>query len=111
MLHWAGHIGKKVDYLVVKNLKDGSDFGYLHDTEEGREFIRDYSPTFVTMPIHHSDIRAELDNRSLSVRQALEAPPERRGPLLGSTMGLARLRTYLNTLNRELEQNKTILLP
>jgi hypothetical protein len=61
-----------MDYLVIRNNRDGDDFSYLESTEPGQRFLKAAKPTMIEMEARVADIQRELDNRGLSLRQAIE---------------------------------------
>jgi hypothetical protein len=82
ILDWANALQDRVDHLVVKNKVAGDDFSYLFESEPGQRFLQLARPAIIEMERRLPDIQQELNDRGLSLRQALEAPAEIAGPVL-----------------------------
>ncbi len=112
VFNWGYALRDNCDYLVVKNHKGLDDtFPYLDQTDEGRAFAAQAHPKFIKMEKRVQNIQDELNNRRLSVGQALNANLETRGRMLSGPFDLARLRGYQRNFNAELDSVKDLLLP
>ena len=58
-----------------------------------------------------ADIQQELNDRGLSLRQALQAPAEIAGPVLSKSYNRMRIKGYVNRIEREFSQVIDVLLP
>ena len=97
--------------LVVKNKVAGDDFSYLFESEPGRRFLELAKPAIIEMERRLADIQQELNDRGLSLRQALEAPAEIAGPVLSKSYNRMRIKGYVNRIEREFSQVIDVLLP
>jgi CobQ/CobB/MinD/ParA nucleotide binding domain len=111
LFNWAHALQDKVEYLVVKNRRDGDDFPYFDATEEGKTFQRLTGAQIIGMEKRVGDIQAELENRLLTVGQALHPEDIDVGPLLSMVMVQMRLRGYFDRFNAELDRARALFLP
>jgi len=111
IFNWAEALGPRVQYLVVRNRVMGDDFGYFDQTGPGRAFIAKARPAVIDLERRAIEIQAELENRGLTARQALEAPADRRGDLLGGASARIRMQGYAHRFEKALLGVKEILLP
>ncbi len=111
LFNWSGELQTRVQYLVVRNERDGTEFRYLDETAEGKLFFELAQPRTVTLSCREADIQAELDNRGLSLGQALSANRERLGPDLSRAVDLIRMRRHHQFFRRQLDSVSDILFP
>jgi CobQ/CobB/MinD/ParA family nucleotide binding protein len=111
VLRWASALKNRTEYLIIRNHRDGDDFGYLENTEPGQRFLKAAKPALIDMEARASDIQRELDNRGLSLDQALKASAESAGPLLSKASVKIRMRGYLARIENQLGKVIDTLLP
>jgi hypothetical protein len=111
ILDWAYALQDRVNYLVVKNKVVGDDFSYLFSSEPGRRFLQTVKPTVVEMEKRLIDIQQELNDRGLSLRQALNASPDVAGPILSQSYNRMRIRGYVNRVENQFSGIIDVLLP
>jgi hypothetical protein len=111
ILRWASSLKNRTEYLVIRNHRDGDDFSYLESTDPGQRFLKAAKPTIIDLEARAADIQRELDNRGLSLRQALDASPEVAGPLLSKGSSKIRMRGYIGRLDAQLRKAIDVLLP
>src|SRR4029077_10669905 len=85
----------------VKNKVAGEDFSYLFKSEPGQRFLQLAKPAVIEMEKRLTDIQQELNDRGLSLRQALSAPPELAGPILSQSYNRMRLKGYVNGIEKQ----------
>src|SRR3979490_1699228 len=108
---WIGLMPDRVDYLIVKNKVAGEDFSYLFESEPGQRFLQLAKPAIIEMERRLPDIQQELNDRGLSLRQALEASSEIAGPVLSKSYNRMRIKGYINRLEKQFSQVIDVLLP
>ena len=111
ILDWANALQDRVDYLVVKNKVAGEDFSYLFESEPGQRFLQLAKPAIIEMERRLPDIQQELNDRGLSLRQALDASAEIAGPVLSKSYNRMRIKGYVNRLEKQFSQVIDVLLP
>src|SRR5208283_3925337 len=111
ILDWANALQNRVDYLVVKNKVAGEDFSYLFESEPGQRFLQLAKPAIIEMERRLPDIQQELNDRGLSLRQALEASAEIAGPVLSKSYNRIRIKGYVNRLEKQFSEVIDVLLP
>ena len=111
ILDWANALQDRVDYLVVKNKVAGEDFSYLFKSEPGQRFLQLAKPAVIEMEKRLTDIQQELNDRGLSLRQALSAPPELAGTILSQSYNRMRLKGYVNRIEKQFSEVIDVLLP
>jgi len=118
-LRWVDFLGKRVKYLVVRNLKDSDaagldprsvEFPEYDATIQSAEFRRRYRPAEIIMPGLDPEYQAELERCNLTIRDVLAKHPNT--PLaLSSLIVRSKLRNYQTALYGQLEAHKRLLLP
>jgi hypothetical protein len=99
-LNWPGSLGDRVGYVVFKNLKDGHQLFDYENSVQAAEFRKRLSPVHVTIPKLSPLYQAELEIRRLTFQQILEgsngnsSDGQPLGPILGTLMARARLRSF-----------------
>jgi hypothetical protein len=111
LLNWARTLKNRVEYLVVRNHRNGDDFGYLESSDPGKQFFKLAKPAVIDLESRIPDIQEELGNRGLSLRQAMEAPNDVTGPLLSKFTSKVRMRGYINRIEAEFKRVSEVLLP
>ena len=111
VLRWASVLGPRVRYMIFENAKDGDDFSYLHETPQGKAFLEKAKPPIISVRKQLLNIQAELDNRGLTLRQALVATNDRRGPILSEMTSKMRIEGRYKEIRFQLMPVKEILLP
>lgn len=110
---WVKEIGDDIDYLLVKNEKDGDEFIGLDRTKEGIEFIKQYSPKIIRFPKIQEEFHAELDARKITMPQALDLFYKKDEEISGlnDRMMRGRFKRYLKSLYGEFNTAQDLLLP
>ena len=111
ILHWAAALKDRANYLLVRNHVAGDDFGYMFDSEQGKKFLKVAAPAVIDMEKRVPDIQQELNDRGLSLRQALTASNDVLGPILSKDSAKIRMRGYVNRIEREFARVIDTLLP
>lgn len=109
LLTWASELQDMVDYLLVLNERDGTEFPYLKESKPGKRFLELAQPAEVRFRHRIPGIQAELENRGLSAGSALTATPERLGPFLNTFMRKSRIKTYFDDFNVQLDSVRHLL--
>jgi hypothetical protein len=89
----------------------GSNFSYLFETEIGRKFFSASNAPVIDMEKRAQNIQNELVNRGLSLRQAIDAPPDVAGPVLGTFAARVRMRGYVARLEEQFASVTATLVP
>jgi MinD-like ATPase involved in chromosome partitioning or flagellar assembly len=119
LLQWANFFGKRVKYMVVRNLKDSDAIGLdpksvllagYDDTVQAAEFKRRYRPCEIIMPGLDPEYMAELERCNLTIRDVLAKKPSV-PPTLNSLMVRSKLRNYQAMIFEQLHANRHLLLP
>lgn len=110
LINWAEALQDRVDYLVVRNHKNGNDFDSLHSTA-GKQFLEMSNAPVIDMEERLEDIQHELDKRGLTLRQALNAPAAQVGELLSKDSVKMRMRGYFSRMNAQFMSVLDTLLP
>jgi hypothetical protein len=111
VLNWANELKGRTEYLIIRNHRDGDDFGYLESTEPGQRFLKASKAPIIDMEGRSTDIQIALTNGGLSLRQALNASPEVAGPVLSKYSSKIRMRSYVNRIESEFRKILDTLLP
>jgi len=111
LLGWAAELKNRTQYLIVRNHRNGDNFRFLDASEAGQRFLKAAKPAMIDLEVRLDDIQGELSNRGLSLRQALDAPPDVAGPLLSKFSSKIRMRGYLNRIEAEFKGVIDLLLP
>ena len=111
LFNWARTLKARVEYLVVRNHRNGDDFGYLENSDPGKQFFKLAKPAVIDLESRIPDIQEELGNRGLSLRQAMDAPNDIAGPLLSKFTSKVRMRGYINRIEAEFKRVSEVLLP
>jgi hypothetical protein len=111
LFNWGNVLKTRTRYLVVRNHRNGDDFSSLENTDAGQRFLKLSKAPIIDMEARLEDIQRELDNRGLSLRQALEAAPEIAGPLLSRSITKMRMRGYLIRIENQFKKVIETLLP
>ena len=96
---------------MVKNKVAGEDFSYLFESEPGQRFLQLAKPAIIEMERRLPDIQQELNDRGLSLRQALNVSAEIAGPVLSKSYNQMRIKGYVNRLEKQFSQVIDVLLP
>ena len=111
VFNWANALTDKTDYLIVRNHRNGDNFNILENSEAGRRFLKLSKAPVIDMEARLEDIQHELDERGLSLRQAMVAPPEMAGPLLSKAVWKMRMRGYQLRMDAQFRGVIDTLLP
>jgi ABC-type cobalamin/Fe3+-siderophores transport system ATPase subunit len=111
VFNWANALKARTQYLVVRNHRNGSDFSALESSEPGQKFLKLSKAPIIDMEARLEDIQREMDFRGLSLRQALDAPPEVAGPLLSRAICKIRMRGYLLRMDAQFRRVIETILP
>jgi MinD-like ATPase involved in chromosome partitioning or flagellar assembly len=118
-LRWVNFLGKKVQYLVVKNLKDSDAWGQKPEevilpeydrTRQALEFRKLYKPAEIVMPALDPEYQAELERCNLTIRDVL-AKHSKTPQMLNSLIVRSKLRNYQSGIYEALSANRDLLLP
>ncbi len=109
LLHWVEELGDKIDYLLIKNEKDGKEFVALDRSTQGIEFLKKYKPQIVTVPKISDSIMGELNARSLTMQHALDLAETIQG--VNDRMMRGRYKRYQKELFDQFNNSMEILLP
>jgi hypothetical protein len=119
LFRWIDFLGNRVQYVVVKNLKD-SDASMLDEktvsfpaydlTRPGIEFAAKFKPAEILMRGLDPEYQSELERCSLTIRDVLARRPDV-PDLLKPLMVRSKLRNYQGHLYEQFEAHKEILLP
>jgi hypothetical protein len=116
-LNWPGSLGDRVGYVVFKNLKDGHQLFDYENSVQAAEFRKRLSPEHVTIPKLSPLYQAELEIRRLTLHQILEgsngnsSEGQPLGPILGTLMARARLRSFQAGVFEQFDAIATTLFP
>jgi hypothetical protein len=111
ILSWSVELRNRVSYLIIRNHMAGPNFGYLFETEIGRKFFSASNAPVIDMEKRAQNIQNELVNRGLSLRQAIDAPPDLAGPVLGTFAARVRMRGYVARLEEQFASVAATLVP
>ena len=111
VLTWAKTLKTRVNYLIIRNHRNGSDFRYFEKSDAGQQFMKLAKPTIIDMALRAPDIQEELGNRGISLRQAIEAPADVAGPILSVFTAKARMRGYQMRMDEQFSKIIDTLLP
>ncbi len=118
-LRWVNFLGKRVKYLVVKNLKDSDAseqkpeevvLPEYDETVQAREFKKLYKPATIVMPALDPEYQSELERLNLTIRDVLAKNPKT-PPALDSLIVRSKLRNFQTRLYEAFELHKDLLLP
>jgi MinD-like ATPase involved in chromosome partitioning or flagellar assembly len=118
-LRWVNFLGKKVQFLVVKNLKDSDSWNQRPEevvlpeydrTKQALEFRKLYKPAEIVMPALDPEYQAELERCNLMIRDVLAKHPKT-PHALNSLIVRSKLRNYQTRIFEALAANKDLLLP
>lgn len=105
VLHWAEALTDRVDYLIVKNYRNGRQIGGLD------KFLKLSQAPVIELEARLEKLQLELDARGLTLASALESPFEIAGPILSLSSSRMRIRGYLTRMNAQFETVLDRLLP
>jgi hypothetical protein len=111
IISWSAELRDRISYLIIKNHMVGEDFSYLLETEIGRKFLTASGAPIIDMEKRTINIQNELVNRGLSLRQAIEAPLDIAGPILGTLGSRVRMRGYVARLEAQFTSVMPTLVP
>jgi len=118
-LRWPDALGKRVDYLIIKNLKDSDARDQNPDevivpaydsTKQALEFRKLFKPATMVLPGLDPEYMSELERVSLTISDVLALHPKTPSAL-SLMIVRSRLRNYLAKVYRGFEANKNLLLP
>jgi len=116
-LNWPAALGDRVSYIVFRNLKDGDQLFDYENSVQATEFRKRLSPAHITIPKLSSSYQAELEIRRLTFFHVLEgsngnsSDGQPLGPILGTLMARARLRSFQARIFEQFDTVATTLLP
>jgi hypothetical protein len=111
VLNWANVLKNRVNYMIIRNHRNGDSFPSLEESELGQKFMRLAKPAVIDMEARLEDLQQAMDERGLSLRQAIEAPAETAGPLLSKAISKIRLRAYLSRIDAQFRRVVDTILP
>lgn len=119
LLRWVDFLGKRVKYLVVRNLKDSDawekapesvELPEYDKTKQALEFRKLYRPATIVLPAMDPEYQSELERLNLTVRDVLAKHPNT--PLsLNSLIVRSKLRNFQGRIYQAFEELKELLLP
>ncbi|MGD9896109.1 MAG: ArsA-related P-loop ATPase [Candidatus Methylacidiphilaceae bacterium] len=110
LLRWAHSLGDRLQYVVVKNEKDGKEMAALEQTKEGAEFLKKRRPEEVRIPLlSPSSAVAELNKNNLSLGSALAL--KEKLPGLTDTMMRSRFRRYQRVIFDQFDRLAEVIFP
>lgn len=116
---WVNFLGKRVKYMVVRNLKDSDAWEQkpedvvlpeYDETRQGVEFRKLFKPATVVMPALDPEYQGELERLNLTIRDVLARHPNT-PPALDSLIVRSKLRNFQSRLYEFFAQYKEQLLP
>ncbi len=119
VLRWVDFLGKQVQYLIVKNLKDSDasrveadsiPFPEYDRTKQALEFRKRYKPAEVLMRGLDPEYQCELEKFNLTIRDVLARRPGV-PDLLTPLIVRSKLRNYQASLYAQFDAVKELLLP
>ena len=81
------------------------------DIRTGQRFLQLAKPAIIEMERRLPDIQQELNDRGLSLRQALEASAEIAGSVLSKSYNRMRIKGYVSRLEKQFSEVIDVLLP
>jgi len=108
LINWANAIGDAVKYVVVKNYKDGNEIPALDRTEEGEEFLRQFTPAIIQLQAVPTAIMSLLNARNLSFGNALNTTEQIRG--VNDSMMRGRLARWQKEIFAQFAAHTDLLL-
>jgi hypothetical protein len=111
IISWSAQLRDRINYLIIRNHMAGSNFSYLFESEIGRKFFNVSNAPVIDMEKRAQNIQNELVNRGLSLRQAIDAPPDVAGPVLGTFAARVRMRGYVARLEEQFATVTATLVP
>jgi MinD-like ATPase involved in chromosome partitioning or flagellar assembly len=118
-LRWVNFLGKRVKYIVVKNLKDSDAWEQKPEavilpeydtTKQALEFRKLYKPAEIVLPALDPEYQSELERLNLTIRDVLAKHPNT-PPTLNSLIVRSKLRNYQTRLYDAFAAHKDLLLP
>ena len=119
LLRWVNFLGKRVKYIVVKNLKDSDAWEQKPEevllpeydkTKQALEFRKLYKPAEIVMPALDPEYQGELERLNLTIRDVLAKHPNT-PPALNGLIVRSKLRNYQARLYEAFAAHKDLLLP
>jgi hypothetical protein len=116
-LNWPARLGDQVRYVVFKNQKDGDELFDYENSTQAMEFRKRLGPAHIVIPKLSPLYQAELEIRRLTFHQVLEGEDgnsvdgQPLGPVLGTLMARARLRSFQTRIFEQLDTISMTLLP
>jgi hypothetical protein len=109
LLRWAYVIGNRIDYIVVRNYRDGQEIHALDRTSQGLDFIEQCRPRFIELPQLRPRYQAEINSRSLTLSGVIRS----QDPIPGLTniMVRHRLKEYQAAIFKQFEAHRDFILP
>ena len=106
LFSWTSFLGDKVDYLICRNLSQGSI--PLWDTgEKAKEFKEIFHPSEITFEARISEWQTELENHGLTLTRAMESTH----PMFRLASAQIRLESMRDQAFNEFDQIREILVP
>lgn len=111
ILKWAGHLDTKVDYLVVLNemRSPSCNFNYWHDDPVVARFLKEMSPSVMTMKSRLEDFQAELRNHACTLDSVISGTVD--SEFFRYTRNIVRAKIYQRQLFEGFGKATAILLP
>jgi MinD-like ATPase involved in chromosome partitioning or flagellar assembly len=118
-LRWVNFLGKRVKYMVVRNLKDSDAWEQKPEdvilpeydkTKQAQEFRKLYKPAEIVMPALDPEYQSELERLNLTIRDVLAKHPNT-PRALDSLIVRSKLRNFQTRLYEAFAHYKDLLLP
>lgn len=110
VLQWKDHLKNRVNYIIIQNHRDGSQFDYLTGTDQGESFLKESGAIIVNLEKRASDIQNELDNYGLSLGRYLQEPLDTLSDELKRGSTILRSRGCFNRFNQEIGKAEKFLV-
>jgi hypothetical protein len=109
VFRWATGLKERVEYLIVRNLKDGEEIEAFDSSEEGEIFQQVFVPEVVTFEARLPELQNSLENHGATISSILSSPV----PIgeLTKTAAKIRLRGYRNRCFAQLDSVRDLLVP
>src|SRR5205823_7327769 len=62
VFRWADNLKKRVNYLIVRNLKDGENLAAFDKSDEGNKFREVFAPGIITLEARLPELQNSLEN-------------------------------------------------
>ena len=109
VFNWADILKKRVDYLIVRNLKDGAVITAFDKSKDGDAFRAVFAPAVLTFEARLPELQYSLENLGITISAVLSS--ESSIDNLTKTAARIRLRGYRNRFFDQLNTVRDLLIP